>query len=62
MKNLLVAQQDMDHAEAAYRTAEALKAPPTVLAKIKAMSEQWDYDYSPEEALQVVFDSYGLKR
>lgn len=48
--------------EEAYRTAEALKAPPTVLAKIKAMSEQWDYDYSPEEALQVVFDSYGLKR
>ena len=48
--------------EDAYRTAEALKAPPTVLAKIKAMSEQWDYDYSPEEALQIVFDSYGLKR
>jgi KaiC/GvpD/RAD55 family RecA-like ATPase len=48
--------------EEAYRTAEALKAPPSVLAKIKAMSEQWDYDYSPEEALQVVFDSYGLKR
>ena len=48
--------------EEAYRTAEALKAPATVLAKIKAMSEQWDYDYSPEEALRVVFDSYGLKR
>jgi len=48
--------------EDAYRTAEALKAPPTVLAKIKAMSEQWDYDYSPEEALQIVFDSYGLRR
>jgi hypothetical protein len=26
------------------------------------MSEQWDYDYSPEEVLQIVFDSYGLKR
>jgi len=46
----------------AYRTAEALKAPPTVLARIKAMSESWDYDYSPEEALQILFDSYGLKR
>ena len=46
----------------AYRTAEALKAPPNVLAKIKAMSESWDYDYSPEEALQILFDSYGLKR
>ena len=48
--------------EDAYRTAEALKAPPAVLAKIKAMSEAWDYDYSPEEALQIVFDTYGLKR
>jgi KaiC/GvpD/RAD55 family RecA-like ATPase len=48
--------------EEAYRTAEGLKAPPAVLAKIKAMSEAWDYDYSPEEALQIVFDSYGLKR
>ncbi len=46
----------------AYKTAEALKAPPNVLAKIKAMSEAWDYDYSPEEALQILFDSYGLKR
>ncbi|TLZ71519.1 MAG: circadian clock protein KaiC [Methanobacteriota archaeon] len=48
--------------EEAYRTAEALKAPPTVLAKIRAMSETWDYDYSPEEALQIMFDTYGLKR
>jgi len=48
--------------EEAYRTAESLKAPLPVLAKIKAMSEAWDYDYSPEEALQIVFDTYGLKR
>ncbi len=46
----------------AYRTAEALKAPPPVLDRIRKMSESWDYDYSPEEALQILFDSYGLKR
>ena len=46
----------------AYRTAEALKAPPYVLERIRKMSESWDYDYSPEEALQILFDSYGLKR
>ena len=34
----------------------------SVLAKIKAMSEALDYDYSLEEALQIVFDTYGLKR
>lgn len=48
--------------EDAVRTAEALKASPVVIAKIKAMAERWDYDYSPEEALQIIFDSYGLKR
>jgi len=48
--------------EDAVRTAEALKAPRAVVAKLRSMSEQWDYDYSPEEALQIVFDSYGLKR
>ena len=48
--------------EDAVRTAESLNAPPLVIAKIKAMAAQWDYDYSPEEALQIVFDSYGLRR
>ena len=47
--------------EKAQKTAEALKAPPHVLAKIQAMRQNWDYAYSPQEALQVLFDSYGLK-
>ena len=46
----------------AIRTAQALKAPARVLDRIKAMQRSWDYDYSPEEALQILFNSYGLKR
>jgi circadian clock protein KaiC len=45
----------------AIRTAETKKAPEIVVAKLKAMKESWDYSYSPEEALQIIFDSYGLK-
>jgi len=26
------------------------------------MQKSWDYEYSPEEVLQVLFSSYGLKR
>ncbi len=48
--------------EEALKTAEALKAPARVLQRIRTMQKNWDYDYSPEEALQIVFDSYGLKR
>src|SRR5207249_1325848 len=39
--------------EEAYRTAAALKAPPTVLAKIRALRETSDYDSSPDQALSV---------
>ncbi|OGS47678.1 MAG: circadian clock protein KaiC [Euryarchaeota archaeon RBG_16_67_27] len=48
--------------EGAIRTAEALKAPSRVLARLRAMEQSWDYDYSPEEALQIIFNTYGLKR
>ena len=44
------------------KTAEAMKAPARVIDRIKKMQKHWDYDYSPEEALQILFSSYGLKR
>ena len=46
----------------AIRTAEALNAPPRIVERLRLMQANWDYDYSPEEALQVIFNSYGLKR
>ncbi|MBI5000649.1 MAG: AAA family ATPase [Euryarchaeota archaeon] len=45
----------------AIKTAEFIKAPAYVVAKLKNMKASWSYEYSPEEALQVIFDSYGLK-
>ena len=48
--------------EEAIRTAEALKAPGRVIDRIRLMEQSWDYGYSPEEALQILFASYGLKR
>jgi KaiC/GvpD/RAD55 family RecA-like ATPase len=45
----------------AVKTAEFIKAPPHVIDRLKKMKAAWNYDYSPEEALQVIFDSYGLK-
>jgi len=45
----------------ALRTAQERGAPPFVLAKIEAMRKSWDYPYSPQEALQILFDTYGLK-
>ena len=45
----------------AQATAESLKAPAHVVAKIAAMRRNWDYPYSPQEALQIVFDTYALK-
>jgi len=47
--------------ERAQKTAESLRAPPYVLAKIQAMRKAWDYPYSPQEALQILFETYGLK-
>jgi KaiC/GvpD/RAD55 family RecA-like ATPase len=48
--------------EEAIKTAENLKAPARVVDRIRLMQRHWDYDYSPEEALQILFNSYGLKR
>ncbi|MFO7619033.1 MAG: ATPase domain-containing protein [Thermoplasmata archaeon] len=45
----------------AIKTAEDIKAPESVIVKLKKMKETWTYNYSPEEVLQVMFDSYGLK-
>jgi hypothetical protein len=48
--------------EEAIKTADAMKAPARVIERIRKMQKSWDYDYSPEEALQIIFSSYGLKR
>ncbi|MCK4758005.1 MAG: circadian clock protein KaiC, partial [Thermoplasmata archaeon] len=45
----------------AIKTAEFIKAPAYVMEKLKTMKAGWTYDYSPEEVLQVIFDSYDLK-
>lgn len=45
----------------AISTAESGQAPKHLLGKLKKMKESWDYNYSPEEALYIVFDSYGIK-
>ena len=45
----------------AIKTAETIKASEYVVAKLKIMKQGWTYNYSPEEVLQVMFDSYGLK-
>ena len=44
----------------AIKTAEFIKAPEHVIQKLKYMKDNWTADYSPEEVLQVIFDSYGL--
>lgn len=45
----------------AIKTAEFIKAPESVIEKLKHMKDSWTYNYSPEEVLQVMFDSYGLQ-
>ena len=45
----------------AIRTAEHMKAPDYVLEKLRKMKEGWTYPYSPEEAIQIIFDSYNFK-
>jgi len=47
--------------EEAIKTAEFIKAPAYIMEKLKTMKANWTYDYSPEEILQIVFDSYDLK-
>src|SRR2546428_6884294 len=46
----------------AVNAPQAMKAPARVIERIRKMQKHWDYDYSPEEALQILFSSYGLKR
>jgi len=48
--------------DGALKTAEMLKAPEYVIAKLQNMKKNWSYDYSPEEALQIIFDTYELKQ
>ncbi len=45
----------------AIKTAEFIKATEYIITKLKTMKQGWTYNYSPEEVLQVMFDSYGLK-
>ena len=45
----------------AIKTAEFIKAPENVIEKLKRMKDGWTYNYSPEEVLQVMFDTYGLQ-
>jgi len=47
--------------ERAIQTAESGQGPKQLVSKLKIMKESWDYDYSPEEALHIVFDSYKIK-
>jgi KaiC/GvpD/RAD55 family RecA-like ATPase len=54
--------QDYDEVfDKAIQTAETGQAPKPLLTRLKKMKESWDYDYSPEEALHIVFDSYKFK-
>ncbi|TET89997.1 MAG: circadian clock protein KaiC [Methanomassiliicoccales archaeon] len=57
-------EQGGDYSEVfdkAIKTAESSQAPKQLCGKIKKMKESWDYDYSPEEALHIVFDSCKIK-
>ena len=57
-----VAAKDHDAIfDRALKTAESLKAPPYVIGKIQVMRHSWEYPYSPQEALQIIFEAYGLK-
>jgi len=47
--------------EGAIETAQHLKAPEHLIGQLKVIQENWQYDYSPEETLQIIFDSYNLK-
>ena len=45
----------------AIRTAKHLKAPDYVISRLENMKSEWVYPYSPEEAIQIIFDTYNLK-
>ena len=42
-------------------TAKMLKAPPNLIMKLENVKKWWKYPYSPEEIIEIIFDSYGMK-
>jgi circadian clock protein KaiC len=46
----------------AIATAKQLKAPEFFISKLEYMKINWIYDYSPEESLQIMFSTHGLKQ
>lgn len=54
-------EERMDYDESfedALETADAIDAPDTLKEKIKKMRNEWDYDYSPEEILEIMLSSH----
>jgi KaiC/GvpD/RAD55 family RecA-like ATPase len=46
----------------AITTAQQLNAPDYFVDKLEYMKLNWVYDYSPEESLQIMFSTFGLKQ
>ena len=45
----------------AIKTAKELKASEYMIRHLEVTKDSWTYDYSPEEILQIIFDSLNLK-
>jgi KaiC/GvpD/RAD55 family RecA-like ATPase len=45
----------------AIKTAKSLNASEYIIVQLEYMKKNWAYDYSPEETLQIMFDSLNLK-
>lgn len=46
----------------AIATAKQLNAPEFFITKLEYMKTNWIYEYSPEESLQIMFSTFGLKK
>jgi circadian clock protein KaiC len=46
----------------AIATAKQLNAPEFFISKLQYMKSNWIYEYSPEESLQIMFSTFGLKK
>ena len=46
----------------AIATAKQLNAPEFFIRKLEYMKINWIYEYSPEESLQIMFSTFGLKK
>ncbi len=46
----------------AIATAKQLNAPEFFIEKLEYMKINWIYEYSPEESLQIMFSTFGLKQ